>query len=105
VELRAREEGGGRLGLCVERPVERDAHAGLDLGAGGGGDAGVGQAVERAELVGGAVQTPCREGWVAGAEGQGVKVRDAVGVECDSWRGTRHGGGGLLQTSSSHGAI
>ena len=45
----------GLVGLGVERPVEVDPGAGLDFAGGGGGDDGVGEAVERAELVGGAV--------------------------------------------------
>jgi hypothetical protein len=40
-----------------EGPIEADARAGFDF-FGGGGDDGVGEAVEGAELVVGAVQAP-----------------------------------------------
>ena len=61
VESLATEEGQRALG--VQRPVEADARAGADF-FGGGGDDGVGQAVEGAELVVGAVEAP---GVVVGA--------------------------------------
>ena len=39
------------VGLCVQRPVEVDTGAGLDLAGGGGADDVVGQSVEGAKLV------------------------------------------------------
>lgn len=61
------------LALHVQRPVKRDTGTGADSGAGGGGggDASVGEAVEGAELVVGAVEGP------GGEEGSDLRRRRA----------------------------
>lgn len=75
------------VALEVERGVERDARAGLELGGGGSGDEGVGLAVEEAVFVEGTVERP-------GVEfGGGVGVGEGEGGEGDGRAGVNHFGG------------